>query len=271
MGCYLEAVHNGHDNARAYLPHCLWMARKNDESGGVLSETLERRGKLLPEWVWLPWIPQLLTSLGRSEHQAVKRILGGIVVRYPQALYHFLRAFYLEHLDIDRARTSSFSDKSSSSGASRDKQKKPTAASRSEDLVGALRKHHPSLWVSLESILEELIVRFRPSSEEELLTTIKALLRRAISQQDIRRANRSSDEDSNAAMIASFSRTLNRVSSKFFRPVSSLGGQNDQRNKKGVEFTLRYKEMFEKDFLIDCASSPTEVKKRKEKSREKFT
>ena len=95
MGSYLEALLSGNEDARQYLPHTLWMVRRDGNKAGILSETLERRGKLLPEWLWLPWMPQLLTSLGRVESQTVKRILVGICVRYQQALYYYLRTYYL--------------------------------------------------------------------------------------------------------------------------------------------------------------------------------
>jgi len=96
MACYLEAVSiDTHETARLFLPKCLWMLVK-DSSPGVLCQTLEKRGSQLPSWVWLPWLPQLLTSLYRQEGRAVKTILAGIAKGYPQALYYSLRAYYLE-------------------------------------------------------------------------------------------------------------------------------------------------------------------------------
>lgn len=96
MGCYLESIRCGHVAARTKLADCLWMTRRDEDKSGTLSETLEKRGTLIPSWLWIPWIPQLLTGLGRAEVNAAKVILSNIATRYPQALYYNLRAFYLE-------------------------------------------------------------------------------------------------------------------------------------------------------------------------------
>ena len=254
MGCYLEAILCGNDDARTYLSHVLWMVRRDGTKAGILCETLERRGKLLPEWVWLPWIPQLLTSVGRIEGHAAKRILAGICVRYPQSIYYYLRTYYLERLDLDRLRSSASSEKK---GISPTKDTTHTTSSTyAQELVNTLRKSHPGLWVSLESITDEFINRFRPSFEEELLTAISALLQRALPQK-----KKNPQEKENKALFSSFSRTLNRVSAKFFRPATTVVDQNDQRGRKEIEFSLKFKEEFEKDFLMKISKSKVEPEK----------
>ena len=100
--------------------------------------------------------------------------------------------------------------------------------------------------MSLESILEELIIRFRPSYEEELLATITALLQRADTQLEQQSRGKDADEE---AVRASFSKTLSRVSEKFFRSDQSSATKDD-RAKKTAEFTMRYKESFERDFSM---------------------
>ena len=63
MGSYLEAVSiDPQERARVHIPKCLWMLSKDVSSQGVLGQTLEDRGSLVPAWLWLPWTPQLLTS-----------------------------------------------------------------------------------------------------------------------------------------------------------------------------------------------------------------
>lgn len=252
MGCYLEAINCGDDDARLNLPKCMWMARRDGDKGKILSETLERRGKLLPEWMWIPWIPQLLTSLGRTEHHASKRILAGICVRYPQALYFFLRTYYLERLDANQ---NARADKSTGKAASKDS----TSSNYAQELVNTLRKSHPGLWVAMEAITDELINRFRPSFEEELPTAINALLQRALPQKELLHKRSVNGKDNSQALLASFSKTLNRVSAKFFRPVvSDFSQSSDHRSRKEKEFSLRYKEMFEKDFLVKGSEKSNE-------------
>jgi len=241
MGCYLEAIHcETSEENRMHLPRCLIMLAKDGASPGLLCSTFEKYAPTLPSWVWLPWIPQLLSSLCRTEAKSAKILLQGILASYPQAAYFALRSFYLERRDHDRSRSSSSGDKSGS-----------TSVAYAEELMSGLRKSQPTLWMSLESILEELIIRFRPSYEEELLATITALLQRADSQ--LEHQNRSEDgkEADEEAVRSSFSKTLARVSAKFFhsQPDHSSSSKDD-RAKKTADFTQRYKESFERDFSM---------------------
>jgi transformation/transcription domain-associated protein len=257
MGCYMEGVQiNADDKSRIHLPKCLWMLTKDGSSPGVLCQTLENRGTQLPPWVWLPWIPQLLTGLCRIEGRAIKAILSRLVKAYPQAVYYSLRAFYLERRDVERAKGVPSSGQHMASVA------------HAEEMMSTLRRSHASLWSSLEAILEELIVKFRPSYEEELLATISALLERAEShaeKQCLSDKERLEDED---AMVASWSKTLSRIAAKFFRtPDSSSGSpKRDERVKKTAEFKEKYKTDFESDFKVDAAgkadASPTTDKPR---------
>ena len=241
MGCFLEAVQcDPNDWARTHLSKCLWMLSKDGSEPGVLCQTFESRGAALPEWVWLPWIPQLLTGLYRNEGKATKAILNGLVKSYPQALYFSLRAFYLERRDVERNRGPSSAGHLAS-------------VVNSEELMSSLRRAHASLWSSLEAILEELIVKFRPSYEEELLATITALLERAESQTDhyIHTEKKESAGDDEEAIVASVSKTLGRISAKFFRDAPTIG-KVDERAKRTATFSHKYKTLFENDFLEKC-------------------
>jgi transformation/transcription domain-associated protein len=238
MGCYLEAIHcESSEESRVHIPRCLTMLVKDGMSPGLLCSTFEKYAAKLPSWVWLPWIPQLLSSLCRTESKAVKLLLHGILTTYPQSVYFSLRSFYLERRDQERSKQSSSDNPSGS-----------TSVSCAEDLMSNLRKSQPTLWMSLESILEELIIRFRPSYEEELLATITALLQRADTQLEQQSRGKDADEE---AVRGSFSKTLSRVSEKFFRTQSDNSSvTKDDRAKKTADFTMRYKESFERDFSM---------------------
>ena len=215
------------------------MLRKDVQTPGVLCQTLKDRGSPLPEWVWLPWLPQLLTSLCRVEAEAIKSVLNGICLRYPQAIYYSLRAFYLERRDVEKAQKAQSNEKKRQDIS-------PAGVNHAESLMSELRKTHPTLWSNLEAIVEELILRFRPSFEEELLVPIITLLGRAYKQQR--------QGDGNDLFIASFNKAIQKVSLKLFRAPnpSNVTGVNimDVRVKKASDFCLRYKEPFEKDFCI---------------------
>lgn len=240
MGCFFEAIQcNANKKTTMHIPRCLWMLRKDLLNPGVLCQTLEDRGSPLPEWVWLPWLPQLLTSLSRVEGKAIKAILNGVCLRYPQAVYYSLRAFYLERRDVEKAQKTQSNDQNRQNKA-------PAAVSHAEALMSELRKTHPTLWSNLEAILEELILRFRPSFEEELLVPIITLLGRAYKQKR--------QKDGVDAFIASFTKAIEKVASKLFcSPLqSNMPGVKvmDARAKKASDFCIRYKDAFEKDFYV---------------------
>jgi transformation/transcription domain-associated protein len=250
MGCYLEAIQiEAHEKSRIHLPKCLWVLTKDGSAAGVLCQTLENRGAKLPPWVWLPWVPQLLTGLCRIEGRAMKTILTCLVKAYPQAVYYSLRAFYLERRDVERAK-----------GVTSSSSQHMASVAHAEEMMSTLRRSHASLWSSLEAILEELIVKFRPSYEEELLATISALLERAEShaeKQYLPDKKRLEDED---AMVASWSKTLSRIAAKFFRTsdASSSSNRRDERVKKTADFKRKYKEDFEADFKVSSSEGQSE-------------
>ena len=235
MGCYLEAVRiDGNEWARIHLPKCLWMLSKDSTSSTILSQTLEDRGKLIPAWVWLPWIPQLLSCFYRPEGQAVKTIFSDLVRCYPQAVYYPLRSFYLERRDVERAKSSSTQGPHQMG-----------SVGLAEVMMSLLRRSHASLWSTLESVLEELIVKFRPSYEEELLSTLVALLERAETQ--VGTIGKNNDEE---AVIVPVWKTLGRIAVKFFRPVDESVANKDERARKTTQFKAAYKDQFEKDFDV---------------------
>jgi len=236
MGCYLEAIQiDGHEWARIRIPKCLWMLTKDGSTPGVLCQTFEARGSQLPAWVWLPWTPQLLTSLYRREGHAVKTVFARLVNLYPQAVYFPLRAFYLERRDVDRAKSSTSAETTQ------------VSVTHAEELMSLLRRSHASLWSSLESVLEELIVKFRPSYEEELLATIIVLLERAETQ--LGSIGKIDDEES---VVLSVWKTLGKIAVKFFRPTDPDAVKHDARARKTAAFKEAYKDSFESDFEVSA-------------------
>lgn len=57
---------------------------------------------VIPSWMWLPWVAQLLNSLCREEAFAVRPILMKIAESYPQALFLSLRTFMEERKVLDK-------------------------------------------------------------------------------------------------------------------------------------------------------------------------
>ena len=230
MGCYLEAIRcDANEKSREYIPQCISMLSLDSSQYGYLFKAFESRAPLSPAWVWLPWIPQLLTSLCREEAHSVKTVLNGIVSDHPQAIYFNLRAFFLERRDIERSK-----DQSSGSKLEEDAQK------HAEILMSTLRKLHPVLWSRLEAILEDLIIRFRPSYESELLATIKALLEKAKAK-----SGKDDSSDSNIALLESLRGNLSKISQKFFNKDKA----ESSKGRKTLLFEKKWHAAFDSDFV----------------------
>lgn len=82
--CWLQAIRQGSSDSRALLPRLLALM-SFDETGSV-ARAIERSHSSVPLWMWLLWLPQLLTSLQRPEAFAVKPVLLSLAQKYPQVL-----------------------------------------------------------------------------------------------------------------------------------------------------------------------------------------
>lgn len=235
-GCYLEALRvDTSEQNRDRIPHCLSMLAADGRQFGSVCKTLEARGASTPAWCWLPWIPQLLSSLCRVEARAVKPILIGILKDHPQALYYSLRSFFLERRDVEKSMPDQKSD-----DANKDESDHVSSLKLAEIIMSSLRKVHPVLWNRLEVILDNLIVRFRPSYEAELLQTIIALINRTMKAEEKMNANNDGDNNEEKRMEY-YEKTLSRISEKFFSKSASL-------SKKALHFQSRYGSLFDSDF-----------------------
>jgi len=235
-GCYLEALRvDTSEQSRDRIPHCLSMLAADGRQYGSVCRTLQARGASTPAWCWLPWIPQLLSSLCRVEARAVKPILIGILKDHPQALYYSLRSFFLERRDVEKSMPDQKSD-----CASKEESDYQSSLKLAEIIMSSLRKTHPVLWNRLEVILDNLIVRFRPSYEAELLQTIIALINRTIKAEEKIHDNADGDNNEEKRMEY-YEKTLSRIGDKFFSKSSSL-------SKKALHFQSRYGSLFDSDF-----------------------
>lgn len=395
MACYLEAIHHNALGARLLLSRVLQMLLVDEESAALV---LDRHGRRLPDWIWVPWIPTLIAFLTRPGAHVVKGILKQVTNSYPQAVYCTIRAYFIERRDLQSSLlppstqsttsvTSSAPAASTRSGtlssadagvasntekaviapsiangaATTDDQKVPQSSTalaglppqlaacvdlatgnltqpvilryssqpgpslatpqqqpgtslvaqtvkveagrpvaevrgaldkgaillnlpppsapatsesvagggvsggggatpapiqevgafqHAEEVVNQFRKSHPSLAHDMELMLEEIIVRFRPKQEEELLGTLHTLLRRCF---------QSIYMHLDDPMPHSLRETLLRVSKKFFRssglylpstsPSSPVLAENSVSAKKAA-FVKTFKDAFEKDFML---------------------
>jgi hypothetical protein len=62
----------------------------------LLCSTFMEHAESLPSWLWLIWIPQLLTGLDRPEALAMQAVLKKVAGHYPHAIFFPLRTWILE-------------------------------------------------------------------------------------------------------------------------------------------------------------------------------
>ncbi|XP_077979126.1 transformation/transcription domain-associated protein-like [Glandiceps talaboti] len=93
--CYLHACrHQNESKSRKYLAKVLWLLTYDDDKSS-LAEAVDKYCVGVPPIQWLPWIPQLLTCLIRSEGRLILTLLGQVGKVYPQAVYFPIRTLYL--------------------------------------------------------------------------------------------------------------------------------------------------------------------------------
>ncbi|OQR96405.1 phosphatidylinositol kinase (PIK-L3) [Achlya hypogyna] len=111
-----------------------------------------------------------------------------------------------------------------------------------EDLLNFLRRSHDTLAWEMECMLEEMIVRFRPEPEEELLTAVHALLLKCYQLPSFAKTE---------AVPKMLRDTLSRVCSKFFVL------QPHQKSDKHLAFVTEFKGPFEAHFMLADDGPPT--------------
>ncbi|KAF4320466.1 hypothetical protein BBO99_00002617 [Phytophthora kernoviae] len=113
-----------------------------------------------------------------------------------------------------------------------------------EDLLNFLRRSHDSLTFEMECMLEEMITRFRPEPEEELLTAVHALLLKCY------QLPRLTKTESVPKMLRA---ALARVCRKLFVLLPH------QKNEKHEAFVAEFKDAFERDFTPLGGDVPQQV------------
>ncbi|CAM9366111.1 unnamed protein product, partial [Ectocarpus fasciculatus] len=91
----LKAVECNFDKAKPLLSRVLYLLATEDDIL-TLGNAFQICLSTLPEWVWIPHIPQLLEATRRRESNFVKPVLCRVAEKYPQAIYNYLAYFATE-------------------------------------------------------------------------------------------------------------------------------------------------------------------------------
>lgn len=86
VSCFLQGIKYGVSNSRSHLARVLYLL-SFDTPNEAVGRAFDKYAEQIPHFVWLPWIPQLLLSLQRSEAPHCKIVLHKIATVYPQVKY----------------------------------------------------------------------------------------------------------------------------------------------------------------------------------------
>lgn len=210
INCYLQAATLFKiAKARKFGARILWLLTFEDAVGSM-AKSFELYNNDLPTWFWIPFIPQLLSSLSRKEARLVRFLLIKLAKSFPQALYLPLRtaadefrALFGPHKIPANPRQASVasvatvpivSEETSiaaakEGGAPSQEQDSPPPAAASDprrspvdytdDLLAILKTGYPLLSLSMENMVEHLVHRLRSTADEDLFRVIVTLLSEA--------------------------------------------------------------------------------------------
>ncbi len=95
----MQAIRLASTDARDLVPRLLQLLMVEPKGAEMLGRAVAQKAVDLPGWIWLPWIPQLMTSLQRPEVAVARRILSAAASAFPQQLYWHVRPSLLAMKD----------------------------------------------------------------------------------------------------------------------------------------------------------------------------
>ena len=268
--CYLMGNATATTEAsHGYLTRCICLLSLDmpDVRLSSAAATFSANAAKLPFTAWMPFLPQLITTLLWAHGPAaLQELLGRLALYAPQTTYWHLRAFLLEGQDaiIQAKREAAAATKATTENAKEDgseeKHTLPFAeegatvvqmleerAAGVERIVQpalecirtvheTIRKHHVLLLQELEQLIKELTTRFSPGPEERLLQSVHALLNKC---------------------WKAYPQTKS-VPSVIEKDLKGICGVvfNDERSKR---FSARYRERFESDLSPSAPAFPTSL------------
>jgi transformation/transcription domain-associated protein len=196
LNCYLNAaaIHNS-GKSRRYLSRILWLISLDDDQG-TLMKVCENAKPEPPLWYWITFIPELIGALSGRESKFAKSILVRIAKTFPQALHFQLRTAKEDFASAKRQMQNQSNQQQSQSEASEVKEasdqqmekeeskevgdgessQPSTPWDHVEEVMSILKTAFPLLALTLESMVDQIIARLKPTTDEDIYRLIIALL-----------------------------------------------------------------------------------------------
>jgi len=228
----LQAIVNGSDTARLLMPKIFWrlhmedQVKSGDKSASSVASLIEMTSKLVPAWLWLPWLPQVIACIGNNGTTTAfaKSVLESVMQSYPDSVYYLLRAHY-----FDKEQTGADNEASAQARANKRVIK---------EILDKGHHEQGQLTQELEAFIEGIAFAARKTSpQEELLSTMHRLSTKCI------QVGTSLGENENSRIFEVW-HMLERVYTKFF---------SDESMKRSEEYESvlnKVKSKFEADFLV---------------------
>eukprot|EP00516_Mucochytrium_quahogii_P001243 CAMPEP_0203759070 /NCGR_PEP_ID=MMETSP0098-20131031/11993_1 /ASSEMBLY_ACC=CAM_ASM_000208 /TAXON_ID=96639 /ORGANISM=" , Strain NY0313808BC1" /LENGTH=4879 /DNA_ID=CAMNT_0050651807 /DNA_START=180 /DNA_END=14816 /DNA_ORIENTATION=- len=270
-GGLLQAIKHGSEVARMCVPKLLWRLHVESEFGAscssqddsqqseaAVSSTIAHHILVVPTWVWLPWIPQLVSFLSKSETSVgiARTLLVVLAQEYPNALYYTLRAQYFEKDNELRLKQKTGGspkeyDQSSTSPATTPggatQKKASEIVTQVKGTLARFHQLHPKLVQELEAMLEELSSAFKNQHPfEELHNTLHRLLNKCIQFSTVHSMPPSENVSPDSVRLFHVWNMLDRICTKVFSEA------NMNRSKKHAALLTRLRDTFERDLKPDA-------------------
>lgn len=183
----------------------------------ILASTLIEHAKEIPAWVWVIWIPQIISGLTLPEQHAMKQLLLRVASFYPNALYFNIKTFVEEQRE-----------KLSKEGINEKESSEFTVPLRlGEEVLGSLVQKFPLLISEFDKLSNELQKVLCPTTQESLLTMLHAIRNNILKNGDV---------------TAKIALVLGQIQD-FYQLVTSHAGED--------EFFEGLRQSFEEDFFAE--------------------
>lgn len=191
-------IPNGEAKTRKYISKILWLLTYDNEKRQLYT-TFDAYSSSIPACNWINWIPQLITLLMRNDDTGkyVFNLMLQIVRTYPLAVYYPLRSLYLKLKSDEQTEKiryqyllqqkqqqqqlgSSDAEMKDATKMSQQQQQSTDSVIRVTTLMHRQREMHPTLFNTLEGLIDQLLM-LKVNWCEELLRNFKQTLAHAYS------------------------------------------------------------------------------------------